>query len=121
MSNGVTPLVELLMKRVRPSGLNASDCGAGTIGIVLATVAVLTWTSSTPAELATYKSPMPFAETAPESVIVRSAPSAPLARRSFPVFTRVPVPLVLCLVAGGRTLGRPGHPLSHVPPKRANY
>ena len=71
--------------------MKASDCGAGTIGIVLTTVEVLTWTSSTPAELATYRSPTPLARTAPESDIVSSAASAPLARSSFPVFTPIPV------------------------------
>jgi hypothetical protein len=52
MSMGVTLVPAVLAKRVRPSGLKTTDSGEGATGMVLTTVEVRTWTSSTPEGLA---------------------------------------------------------------------
>lgn len=76
-----------------PVGRESEACGAGRMGIVLTTVEVFTWTSRTPAELATYRSPTPFAAATPEKLRSRTVASAPPEMIVLPIFTRVPASL----------------------------
>ena len=63
--------------------------------IVLTTVEVFTWTSSTPAELATYRSPTPLAATAPDWASRTTRASAPLDMSALAIFTRVPASILM--------------------------